>query len=519
MADLKKLGEEADARLVDCRRQKSMVELDIREAYYFTKPRLSRTIRSSGEPSLSVNNADELATGIGTEVNEDFATEIINAFMPAHFNWCRSEAGMGVPAALWEKVKPKAEADDTEVFKGVRASNFDAELATALIPDAGIGTIAMWIDDHQAHDPISAQHVPLRELEINVGPDGRVDDRFIVRYVRKRSLAAVLPGVAVPRKTEKKKAGAWVEVRWGFWRDWSRPADLVWRHVVQIDGEVVNTIDYQGEGSCPLIVGRFSPDSLHAFGNGPTIDSLPTLRVIDTIASATQDRVDIAVAPPFGYPDDGVTNFEGGLLAGHAYPMRPGAGTIQELYFKGDPDLGYYTLADLERAVKRKHFADYPEQPGKTPPTATQWLDEMIKSQRRIGTPGQKFWREFPSEVFLRYRYLLSQRGIIQPLQADGKMVAIRPYNPATKAQEQQEVQVATKVLDLAKGYFPMTSQAAIDEMATIKNIQEKLGDRIVVLRDEEEVKQLIQSMLQAASAGGAGGAGGPGGGAGGGGP
>jgi len=224
---------------------------------------------------------------------------------------------------------------------------------------------------------------------------------------------------------------------------------------------------------------------------------MPALRVIDCIAQATQDRIDIAIAPPFGYPDDGTMNFDGGLRAGMAYPMRPNSGDIQELYFKGDPNLGYYTLADLERAVKRKHFADYPEQPGKTPPTATQWLDEMIKSQRRIGTPGQKFWRELPVEVFLRYRYILAARGVIQPLSVDGRMVAIRPYNPAAKAQEQQEVQVATRVLDIAKGYFPMTSQAAIDEMATIKNIQEKLGDKIVVLRDPEEVKEMIESMME----------------------
>jgi len=492
------LQKDALARLTDARRQKTEVELDIRESYFFTKPRLSRTIRSGQAPQKSVEvGAEELSTGIGTEVNEDFATEIISAFMPPHFDWCKSTAGIGVPDDLWTQVKEKAEADDREVFKALRASNFDAELATALIPDCGIGTVALWIDDMQAHEPISVQHVPLRELEINIGPFGTVDDRFIVRFVRRGKLEAVLKGVTIPEKVAKKKPDAWIECVWGYWRDWSEPTDVVWQKVVLVDKILAHAEQYKGEGSCPLIVGRFSPDSLHAFGNGPTIDSLPALRVIDCIAQATQDRIDIAIAPPFGYPDDGTMNFDGGLRAGMAYPMRPNSGDIQELYFKGDPNLGYYTLADLERAVKRKHFADYPEQPGKTPPTATQWLDEMIKSQRRIGTPGQKFWRELPVEVFLRYRYILAARGVIQPLSVDGRMVAIRPYNPAAKAQEQQEVQVATRVLDIAKGYFPMTSQAAIDEMATIKNIQEKLGDKIVVLRDPEEVKEMIESMME----------------------
>lgn len=502
LARRKALAADAELRLIDCRRQKSLVELDLREAYFFTKPRLSRTVRSgqSAANQILPKDADELCTGIGTEVNEDFATELINAFMPPHFNWCRSEAGVGIPHDAWEAVKDAAAAADAEVFKAIRASSFDAELATALVPEGGIGTVALWIDDYQAHDPFSVQHVPLRELEINIGPYGGVDDRFIVRFCRKRNLARVVPGVTIPKKVAGKKDADWVEVRWGFWLDWSQSKDLVWQHVIQIDGIVVHDEQYSGEGSCPLIVMRFAPDSLHAFGNGPTIDALPALRVVDTIARGTQDRVDMAINPSFTYDDDGTINFEGGIRSGMAYPRRPGS-KVDKLYFEGDPNLGFYTLADLEKAIRRKHFADYPEQPGKTPPTATQWLDEMIKSQRRIGTPGQKFYREGPAEIFLRFRYLLEQRGVLKPLTTDdGKAVSVRPYNPASKAQEQQEVQIAVQLLGLAHSFFPVTSQAAIDEQATLTNLQEKFGDNIVVFRKPEAVQAMVQQLMGAAA-------------------
>ncbi len=511
----KALAQEAEDRLIACREQKSRVELDLREGYFFTKPRLSRTIRSANQPDKSLPNEDEaeLATGIGAEVSEDFATELIAAFLPPHFDWCRTQAGEQVDEETWKTVKDDAEEIDQAIFRAIRSSNFDAELATALIPEAGIGTVAMWIDELNGYDPINVQHVPFRELEINVGPYGGVDDRFIVRWCRGRHVNAMVPGANFSTKLEakiRKGPTKWFEIRRGFWRLWEDSGSVRWQYVIQVDGEVVFDTEYRGEGSCPLIVARFAPDKLNAWGNGPTLDALPFLRMADTMAQTTQDRMDIAISPPFAYPDDNVMNFEGGIRSGMAYPMRPGSGTIQPLYFEGNPDMGLFALRDVETAIKRKHFADYPEQRGDTPPTATQWIDEMIKAQRRIGTPGLKFWKEGPAEYFLRYRYLLEKRGTIEPLTADGRSISVRPYNPAAKAQEQQEVQVGTHLLELVKTFFPATFEAVVDQVKTAVNLQQKLGDRIVVLRSEQEAGALVQQLI--AAAGQVGGGGGPGG-------
>lgn len=507
---------EARERLEDARRQKSDVEADLREGYFLTRPRLSRQVLSKSKPESPPKDADALATALGGEVVEDFATEIINGFMPPHFDWAGSDRGEGVRDADWNAVKDAAGEMDREIFRGIRASNFDAELATMLIPDAGLGTVAMMIEDEVAHEPILCQHVPIRELEINIGPRPGVDDRFLVRWVRARRVQSVFPGRKLPpslvEKAEKKPE-EWVECVWAYWRDWSKATDVVWDYTVFADNELIDAGEYRGEGSCPLIVGRWAPDTLHAFGNGATLDALPYLRIHDVLAEATQDAAPLNVRPPIAFPDDGVMDFSDGIEDGKAYPKRPGSkGEIEPLYPTGriNLDFGVFTLNDIEKLIRRKHFADYPEQAGKTPPTATQWLDEMVKSQRRLGTPGQKFWREFPAEVFLRFKFLLEKRGVIRPLARDGRAVATRPRNPATKAQENQEVQVATQLLGAAKTFFPMTANAAIDEYDTIKAIQEKLGDRLVKLRDKEQVTQLVQGILQnvqgAAGGGGQGG-------------
>lgn len=514
---LKDLERDAISRLQSARGQKDLVEKDLQESYFFTRPRLSRQVSSRSAPARKVEDVDDLATGIGPEVSEDFATEVISAFFPQNVPWAQSSADTAILEGLEENspemndLKNELPVYDAKIFAAINASNFNSELATSLDPDAALGTVGWWVDAPGGGRPYEVEHVPTRELEFNIGPKGEIDDRFRVRHVDAGKIRAVLPDTELPADVERKitqAAKTKIEIVWGFWRDWSKPHDDDFIHVILVDKKIVHSTTLRGLGSVPLIIGRISPDKLHAWGNGPAIKSLQEFRVLDVITAATQDHVDLALMPPFAYPDDGIMNFEGGLESGKGYPKRPGArGEIEKLYFGSDADLGFYTVADLEKKVRRKFFADYPEQRGDTPPSATQWMDEMVRSQRRIGTPGLKFWREGPYEIFRRFEYLLTADGKLKPLEINGNKVTITPNNPATQAQDAQKLQTAGNLLNAIKGYFPMTSQAAIDEMSTIENMKRLSKDDVIVLRDKAEATQLVQQILtQAAGATGEGG-------------
>ncbi|MBB4066759.1 portal protein [Gellertiella hungarica] len=503
----KQVTEEALRRLKQARAQKALVRPDLQEAYFFTRPRLSTQVDSTSKPSRPSDDADDLATGIGSEVSEDFATEVVAAFFPQGTEWV--EAGVdesqlvGVPANERAKLEKDLKARNSIIFSAIRASNFEAELGTVLDPGAAVGTVAWWIDKPFNTRPTRVEAVPTRELEFNVEADGSVGDRFRVRHVSADRVETVIPGVPLPdavkRKISSMKNGT-IEIVWCFWRNWDRPEDDRWNFVLLVDKIAVNERTMEGEGCIPLIIARFSPDPNFAWGYGPSIKALQDYRVLDVITAATQDRIDIALAPPLAYPDDGVLNFENGLEAGKAYPSRPGSGRdIQPLYFEGNPDLGFYSASDLERRIRRKHFADYPEQKGDTPPTATQWADEMVKAQRRIGTPGKKFWREGPYEIYRRFEWLLTKDAKIADVTLNGQPITLVANNPATQAADNQKVQIATQLLSLAKGMFPETAQAAIDERATIENVKRLMKDEVVKLRDEEQTAQLVRTVLGAA--------------------
>lgn len=509
----KSVTEDALSRLKDARAQKTDAEKDLQEAYFFTRPRLCWNVRSDRpRPKRRDEQQEDLATGIGSEVSEDFATEVISAFFPQGTEWVVAELDDSELQELEEyavqDLKKEAADRNKLIFSAIRASNFEAELGPALDPNASVGTIGFWTDKPFNTKPIVTSHVPVTELEFNVEADGSVGDRFRVRWVRGSKVKSVIPDVTLPETIQKRirdEKNCTLEIVWCFWRDWTDPENDRWKHVLLVDKVAVHEQDLEGEGCVPLSVWRFSPDSGYAWGFGPTIKSLQELRVLDVITAATQDRVDIAISPPITYPDDGVMDFEGGIEAGKAYPSRPGSGRdVAKLYFEGDPDLGFYTASDLERRIKRKHFADYPEQKGDTPPTATQWTDEMLKAQRRIGTPGKKFWQEGPYAIYRRFEWLLEKDGKIQAVQINGRKLSLTPNNPATQAADNQKVQTGIQVLGLAKSYFPETSAAAIDERATIENIKKLTKDEVVVLRDQQQTQDLLQTVLGAAQQAGA---------------
>lgn len=511
-----RLQKEANDRLADCRKQKNAVERDIREAYFFYAP--SRHADISSMSSATATRSDDarvLQTSLGIEVGQDFATEVASTLLPQSVEWAQQKAAPGIEEDEWEGVKDDVEAQTTEIHKAIKASNFYPCVAGAFEGDLPHGTVAMWISDLRADQPPICQAIPARELEINLGPYGDIDDRFIVRSTRYRYVAALLPGVTLPKEVverAKKKPNDKCRVTWGFWRKWEVESEETWQAVILIDKTLVDASEISGEGCCPVIVGRWGPDPLLAWGNGPTVKSLPELRRLDETEALKIENADHQIHPPFTYPDDGVVNFSGGVLPGTGYPARPGGGKdFVKLSFEGNAQFAEYETIRMEERIRRLHFVDFPTQRGKTPPTAEQWLEELQRAKKRLGTPGTIFWREFAAATFLRFKDILLRRGTVQPVELDGKALSLAAFDPMEVAQDQQDAMVAMRLTQWCQASFPQTWEVQADGEATMKNMQKALRDNIVVFRTAEQVKDAVQTLGPVLGGGGPAGASAPG--------
>jgi hypothetical protein len=496
---------EALERLADARYQKVQFEMDLREGYFFAAPHRTRTVFSTTKPSTAKpRDADLLSMSFAFELCGDFPTVMTNTFFPKEAPWCVRRAGPMVPDEQVADVEKLALTQDGKVFKSIIASNFYAECGKAFNPDLALGTVALWIDHQNKYAPPKVQAIPLREIEINLGPDGQIDDRFVVRYTKHRHLKKVLPGIVVPariiKKAEKKKRNDFVVV-WGFWRIYDDTHDEKWQHVVLVDDQIVHSSELKGAGSCPLVIARFNATPEWAWGVGPLIQSLPDLRMMDELTAKKIKNVDMLLAPPISFPDDSFANISEGIETGYAYPVRPGTeGAIKNIYDPPRPDPAIYFTQDMEQRMKRLFFLDWPQQRGDTPPTATQWLDEMTLAQRRIGTPGETFWSEFCGGVFMRFIFMLQKAGQIKPvtMQVSGsaQSVSLMPYNPAQRSAEQEEVALFSRFAQIGTQAFPEEWKLVTDGKQTLENIANKMGvNNIWAQRSKADVQGAMEQI------------------------
>jgi Bacteriophage head to tail connecting protein len=509
MRDRAALQASVRRRLADARRQKAPFEFDFREGYVFAAPHRAVVVNSSSpKPQGKWFDIPQINTSLGFELCGDFPTVMINTFFPQTQQWLQRRPSSFIPPDQRIQIeRATAEADDV-IFKAILASNFYAECGKAFNPDLALGTVGLWIERPVSWQPPVVQCVPIREMEINVGPDGNIDDRFIVRHTRYRYLRSVLPkDVEIPAKVREKGEkddNKSVEVVWGFWRIYDDSGTEKWQYTITVDKIVAHEAVLKGKGSCPFIVARFNATPDWAWGVGPLVQSLPDLRVVDELTAMKVRNVDFALAPPISFPDSSFTNIQDGIESGMAYPIRPGEeGAIKNLYAFPPLDPAIYFTQELEARIKKLFFLDWPQQDGKTPPTATQWLDEMTLAQRRIGTPGLVFWEEFCAGVFTRFQYLLEKSGDVQPIKVEGARgekhaVAMLPYNPAIRSAEQEEVALFARFAQIGAGSFPEEWKMATDGQQTLKNIANKMGvNTIWVQRPPDQQAAAVAQMQQ----------------------
>lgn len=504
MADEPKTDMEkrANERLKDARNGKALWLQDFKESYFLTVPQRHRYQSSeTAPPTAPLHDEGECNTMLPALLAQDFVTELVNTYMPEAQPWCERGRGMFVPEEEWKKVKDQVGKDDKIIFEAMKASNLYSETQKIFFPDIAIGTCAMWIRRRVAHEPVSVQAIPLRELECDLGPDGEIDGRWAIRYTKNRYVEALLPGIELPedvKKQIKDKPDGNTEVRWGFWRLWDRVDDECWQAVVMIKNKLIDDKTLTGEGSCPLIVARFNPSADWPWGLGPTLLGLPEFRQVDELEMQKIKHVDLLLTPPTTFPNDSFANVESGFESGMGYPITPGhEGAIKKIYDPGPADSGMYLTEEKEKRLRKLFFVDFPEQTGDTPPTLGQWLDEMARAQRRIGGPGASFYREGPAKIFLRFKYLLEAAGVIAPVRVDGRNVALLAYNPAQRAAEQQELATNIQFLQLVTQIFPEAAKIQIDDKTTMENLAEKMRAKLIAWRPADQIEKAISQMQQ----------------------
>lgn len=482
------------SRLLSARRFRDAARPFIEEVLSFCRPGREKEFqRSPNSKSLTdttkfISLPEELAT--------DLAGDLVTYYTPPESKWLdleASQADIDDEDAVLELLTERE--DD---IKGLFESSNYYDIAPQWgFETSSHGTPALWVQKAHSTQPIHFEAVPPSQLLITPGHLG-ILDRFREVSVQASTLPALFFGWQVnlsdPILAAKiKKPNAWCKVVWGFWVDWSDPGRPLWKAEISVDGKQVLAPMVLGEFAvaCPLLVGRFNPQLDTPWGRGPGWKALADMRVLDKIAEVTLSGLDQSILNTIIYADDGFLDLSEGIQGGTAIPASRGftKDGIYDLSRNVNVDQGWFSEERFEEKLRTAFYQNGPRQRGETPPTASQWLDERRRVQQRIGKPSAPLWTELIGPMIQRVEFLGAQAGLIKgPITFNKNVVNTKPISPLQKAQNQDQVMVAQSNLQLAQGVFGDQVGGIVDGVQTFRNIVQKSGDELTVIRKEEAV-------------------------------
>lgn len=429
---------------------------------------------------------------------EDFAADMLNTFTPMKNDWVEIKPASTLRDADQAEIKRQLQDYQGVLFAEMARSNLYQALQEAYL-DLAIGTMALTIQDIDPAEPLHCQAIPMTELRIDRGPWSGVDGKWRKWSVRGEDISTLWPGARMPDNGTRFESGDMTNfsVIDGSWRVWTDRSKEVHRYAVMANSKIIYQERYEGAGSCPMIVARWSRDSTTALGVGPTYRTSPAFKTLNHIKYLLLKNLDKQVDPVVSYENDGVINVEHGVEPGTWIPREVGSHAPEPVESKNKFDVAWVQADDLMSIIKRAHYQDRPEQTGKTPPSATQWADEAAERARRMGTPATSLVHELQYPIIRRFAYLLTKRGILPPVKLNGKEVALTPISPLLRAQEQEEIVRMDRFAEMLGARLgPQFVPVLIDIIPWAKRLADRYGIDGKLLRDAAKMKTAIEQLM-----------------------
>ncbi|MCG5241390.1 portal protein [Azospirillum doebereinerae] len=496
----KALLKEFDDRFSRAQTDKLRVKGRHEDIYRLVMPH--RHIQDGTGPQDSL---DEIFDSTAIDATADFASDILNAFTPSFTGeWVVLEPSetLEIDAADKTELARQIAAYKLVLWQAIRESNL-AKAARECYRDLAVGTMAMLIQDVHPSLPIECTCVPVSDLFLDRGPGGSIDGRFRRFKVRAQLVPVMWKGAKLPPTLVNSQAE--IDVTEGMWRDWSDRGTETWVFALITGGDVLLDAKYTGEGSCPMLVCPWDIDGSTAWGFGPLYNALADIKTVNKAVELVLRNADRAIDPVVTYTDDGVIDVSQGVSSGDWIPVAANS-EVKALETHARFDVGYLQIEKLQHQIKRALFQDKPEQLGRTPPTATQWLEMARETSRRMGAPAGGLVVDWQFPIVRRFAYLLAKRGTLPPVKFGSHgPVKLTPKSAMVRSGEQEEGQRMLAVASsLTQLLGPQQAMLIIDgaKLGTVLAKAEGVDD-LGVIRTPEQVQQLVQQgMAMAQQAG-----------------
>jgi len=455
------------------------------------------------EAQARTEDQDDLFDTTLQETVEDFASDMIGTFTPRHERWVDMQPYEGISPEAKREIEVALKDYGDRIWDELERSNY-WDAAQECFTFWAVSAMAVAVSDMGPLEPIHFQPIELADLLLERGADGSTTGRWREMKLTAAGLNQLWPTIfPAPDERSRHKVSVVYD---GCDRDYSVPGEEAWTYRIIVDGKEKYAKRSVGAGAASIIACRFRHQADSAWGPGPAHKATPPARVLDELNYLGLKAIQKTVDPVTVYEEDGVMNPEGGIEPGTWLAMAAGSKAPEPLAPDVRFDAMIFKADELKKAVKKALYQDRPEQPGQTPPTATQWLDEKQWNTRRRELPRDRCVREWVLPIIERVAWILKERGQLPDIKLKGgDIVNVRPVSPLSKAKDLEDVQITGQMLAMiAQVGAAAAGGAPIDQKATIEALKKTAKERHIVMMSDEEIQQkaMAEAAMQMGGAG-----------------
>ena len=172
--------------------------------------------------------------------------------------------------------------------------------------------------------------------------------------------------------------------------------------------------------------------------------------------------------------------------------------SIQRLDTASSLSLAQFEIVELQNAIKIAMFNDLRDPAGPVR-TATEIAIESRELAKRIGSAFGRLQTEVLIPVLKRVVSILIRRGLITPIELDGRDIEVKFTSPLARAQDSEDVLAVQQAVEFVLGTAgPDQVQMAfkIEDFGTW--VAEKTGMSSDLVRDDAEKQRIIQAGAEA---------------------
>ncbi len=457
---------------------------------------------------------DRIFDSTAIEAIQQGASKLQENIAPIWSNWATFAPSVSVMQQLdsgqydvtEEDIRQNLETQAEIVFDYINRSNFATQFYEHAL-DLLVGTGTLRIDETDEDNmPLVFNAIPQKGIAFEEGPYGSIETHWRRMNVKARNLKrqwrGFKPSEAVMNLIQN-QPDTDVEISEGVVY---MPKAKTYYGCVWVTGE--DRISWMEDfgASSPWVTGRYSKVSGEIRGRGPAVQALPDVRSLNKVKEFVLQKAAIDLSGMYTATDDGVTNpYNIVISPGVVIPVGSNNSSnpsIQRLDTGANLALAQFEMQDLQMSIKRALFNDLRDPSGAVR-SATEVAIESRELAKRIGSAFGRLQTEVLVPILKRVVYILTRRGLLQPLQLDGRDIEIKFLSPLAKAQDAEDIiNVQQAVQFVLQNAGPDQASIGFKQEDFGTWVASKTGMPAELVRTPAEKAQVIQAGAEAAQAG-----------------